>query len=145
MEKETSDKDETLEPQATPVKSNGKEHEFVSAKYFNEGTPLKHHVVYVGQEAEKIYDFDAKSPNAKMKIKQNLKKSFELGKDFFASPAKYKGKSPSKNYINSVHLKSKPFKCQICDKKFGLERSLKVHNTVVHKKKKNVLKSFECT
>ena len=89
--------------------------------------------------------------DAKMKIKASLRKSFEMGKDFFTSGCKVKmfecpkcsskfiKKSELKIHINSVHLKS--FDCLKCDRKFMKEKSLKTHDTLVHKQKKY----FKCS
>ena len=91
--------------------------------------------------------------DAKMKIKASLRKSFEMGKDFFTSGCKVKmfecpkcsskfiKKSGLKSHINSVHLKS--FDCPKCDRKFMKEKSLKIHDTMVHKQKK-ILNCSKC-
>ena len=38
-----------------------------------------------------------------------------------------------KKHINTVHEKQKPFKCQICAKKFGQNKTLKQQISVIHK------------
>lgn len=53
----------------------------------------------------------------------------------------YSAKKDLTNHVNSVHLKLKPYKCELCPSKFTQEFSLKVH---IRNKHENSPKEYNC-